>query len=710
MASTDKTQLQQKAYPSAFEQVSLSLSSEGAFGSSAGLPRARDVAAKSAAVVDSNSEYVAHSSGTSVAEGSAKIHGAENLGETAGGAAELPSASLDAFGSSLPAIDLSRVKDPGLRDYLLNHKPDSTGENTPDAFGAAHDMPVAATTEDISPFGPAATQQSEPTPLTTAIPLATTTLLVSGTGMQQASYPSVAPATAGIPQVKSAPKSPSKVRSTLKSFVQPDKSLTKPVRGLERISQRQFAMSSRKHRERYVREKEEAREVLNFTLRLSETMFHYGADAMDVDSAIVAVCAAYGLDEVEVDITNQSVIINYVSDIDGLVDSNGHARGDSFERFSHTVVRVVRSWSENYAALADVYKLIHDITEKGLSREDADRKLNRINNAKKLYSPMTVMIANIAAAGTLTIGIGGSWRAGLVSSLLFLCVYFMDQMLSKLNMPSFFHMAASAGLITFAAIYLGDSDSFLTQLGIPVSAPHIVAAGLIMLLPTFKLVSAVQDAINGFPLTAAGRFVSTAMSFLGLVVGLASGVAALSFMGATPLDISQSKFDTPEMVTNIVFMTLASLSIAVTTQTRKRTLGWIVLVTVTSMLIYHGFTAVFGAGSGRGNTAIAALVIGLLSTLLAHRFHAPQAIFSIPSLTFLLPGLSIFRGLYSFTVEADSVMGVPGMVTALAIILSMASGVVLGGYIMQYLIQRFAPQQSATTDNLTQAIPQVMDR
>lgn len=44
------------------------------------------------------------------------------------------------------------------------------------------------------------------------------------------------------------------------------------------------------------REKEYARDTLNFTLRLAEAMFHYGADAMDVDSAIIGWPLAYGLD------------------------------------------------------------------------------------------------------------------------------------------------------------------------------------------------------------------------------------------------------------------------------------------------------------------------------------------------------------------------------------------------------------------------------
>ena len=57
-------------------------------------------------------------------------------------------------------------------------------------------------------------------------------------------------------------------------------------------------------------------------------------------------------------------------------------------------------------------------------------------------------------------------------------------------------------------------------------------------------------------------------------------------------------------------------------------------------MTYNLYTYLVGVDSGRANTALAALIIGMLSTYVAYRLHAPQAVFSIPALTFLLPGLS----------------------------------------------------------------------
>lgn len=616
------------------------------------------------------------------------------------------STSSSSLGGALPVVSLAQVRDPKLRDTLA-HLGESSRRQVPgqgtaptsSSSTSAFDVVTPATYQVSSAFGPATDlslnhaqphQEKDLTPTTSALSLAPKT-----GGLHKASYPSVAGAhTLAAPLDR--PKRSSRVRSSLKSFVTTDQSLTKPVRGIARLAQRPFNIAAA-HRAQYVREKEEAREVLNFSLRLAETMFHYGADTVDVDSAIVAVCAAYGLEDVEIDITNQSVIINYVSDIDEVDDqtraielTSAGKTPSGKERFSHTVLRVVRSWSENYAALDDIYKLITHITAGGLPRHRAERRLHQINTAKKPYSPMIIMLANILAAFSLVLALGGSLAAGAVGGIVFLAIHFVNSVISHLKMPSFFTMAAGAGVVTFASIYISDDSSIFSRLGFHVSAPHIVAAGLIMLLPTARLVSTVQDALNGFPLTAAGKFVSTGMSFLGIVVGLASAVAVLSALNISELDITETRFVGASLGMSYTFFMVASMAFAVTTQARWRTLLWILLISTSGFWVYQAYTLAFGAGTGRANTAFAALIIGLMSTFLAYRLQAPASIFYVPALTFLLPGLSIFRGLYLFTVEANSSAGVPGMVAAVSIVLSMASGVVLGSYLMQYLIHRYA--------------------
>lgn len=498
----------------------------------------------------------------------------------------------------------------------------------------------------------------------------------------------------------------------LRSFVRTEEAAPAAPRGAQRIAQRQFVPTIRteehERREAFRREKEYARDTLNFTLRLAEAMFHYGADAMDVDSAIIAVSSAYGLDSVEVDITNQSVTINYTSDPDIYMESRIAKRNvNADERFTHTLVRVVRSSTENYEALSEVYGLIYKITRGGMTLEMADLQLNQITHRPKPFPPLVVWLANLACASTLTAALGASFVTALSAAIIFIPVYLLIQWLSSIGIPAFFRMAASAGLMTFLAIWLGSEGSILQRPGEQISAPLVVAAGMIMFLPTPRLVGAVQDAINGFPVTAAGRFVSTGMSFLGLVVGIAAAVSAIGIFNGPTLDIEQLRFDSTTPLVASFFFLIATATFAITLQTKLVKVGWLMFITACGLAAYYSYELLAGPSTGRGPTACAAVVIGALSTYFAYRLHVPQAIFSIPAITFLLPGLSFFRGMYLLTVETDVILGMHNMITAVSIVVAMASGVALGNYTMQYALQRFTKPRNV--EPVDAATPETAD-
>ncbi|MGH1978010.1 threonine/serine exporter family protein [Rothia sp. L_38] len=124
-----------------------------------------------------------------------------------------------------------------------------------------------------------------------------------------------------------------------RSFAQPQQALTVPIRGLARVAQRQVAQVALARYRQRIRQKEETHEILAFALRLAETMFHYGADAADVDTAVVTVCAMYGIHDVEVDITYQSIVINYVSEFDEAAE-----RGQLPEAGGLGVEKLGRPW------------------------------------------------------------------------------------------------------------------------------------------------------------------------------------------------------------------------------------------------------------------------------------------------------------------------------------------------------------------------------
>lgn len=465
-------------------------------------------------------------------------------------------------------------------------------------------------------------------------------------------------------------------RARLRSILQGESAPTAPMRAVERLSVSPFAHLRRFGESTTDRE---ARRTLNFALRLAETMFHYGADALDVENAIVAVCATYGVENLEVDITNQSVTINYIAD-DGADrdDRAPRTREDVLndpETYTHTVMRVVRSWTDNYAGLGETHQLVAQIADGETPRAEAERRLAEINAKPKPYPRWMVSTATVAAIMALIVGIGGGLTGAAVAGAAWILAQAVATRLAVWRIPEFFSQAAQSGIVTVVALLLSGA-------GVDLSPALVIAGGIILMLPTTRMVSTMQDAINGFPVTAAGRLLSTAMAFLGLVVGIAGGVSLAGYLGMPPVDVAQNAFSAVHPVVNTVFMLLATGLLAVTMQAKPQHVLSSVLAGLAGLLVYHSGTWL-GLGV-RLDTAVAAVTTGCVATVLAAWHRVPQLVVAIPALTFLLPGLSIFRGLYTVTVETESYgPGIVGLVNAMATIVALASGVVLGKYLMR---------------------------
>lgn len=513
--------------------------------------------------------------------------------------------------------------------------------------------------------------------------------------LAQASYPSAAPA--GMPaaserQGVAAPRRQG-AAATLRSFAQPQQALTVPIRGIARVAQRQLAQAAAvRHRQR-VQQREQAREILRFALRLAETLFHYGADAADIDAAVITVCSVYGLQDVEVNITHQAITLNYVSEFDDeLVPA---APGEEREKLALTLVRVVRSVSENYRALTQLYDLVHRIGAGGVSRTAAERGLAAINAEKKLYSPATLWGWNLVFAAAFTLGVGGSWRAALVSLVVFSIVNVTLFWVSKLALPNFFTMILSSAVITLLALAISSPEGWLVSHGFYVSAPHVVAAGLMMFLPTFRLVSAVQDALHGFALTAAGKFVVTSTSFIGLMAGIAVALTLVNLFEAASLDVQATVFNPPPVWVSVLGMAVGSAVAAATWQGSMANIGLCLLVSLAGQGAYYGVSLAAGAEAGRLNVLVGAFIVGLASACLAHLLHAPASTYYVPGMMFMLPGLTIFRSAYSLLSGEHPDAGLAGLASAGMTVALMATGIVLGTYLWDAAAQRFRGRKQA---------------
>jgi uncharacterized membrane protein YjjP (DUF1212 family) len=412
-----------------------------------------------------------------------------------------------------------------------------------------------------------------------------------------------------------------------------------------------------------------ARKTIDFALHLAESMFRYGAGALEVETSIIAVTAALGLKHIEVDITNQSVAINYAPK----------------DQTPISLLRVVRSWTNNYAGLAQVHQLVTDVVSGGVGRDEAVRRLDEIIHSSKPYPRWMVTVA-FGVFSAVFVGIlGGGLGASGIAFLSNLLISLLARQLSKRRVPDFFITASCAFVVTFIAL-------LLYQFGVPIEPAIVVVGGILLLLPTGRLVSSVQDAINGFPVTAAGRFLSTVLTFGALVAGIAVALVVGTVTGMKEIEVTDTFPPAYEWWALIILTAVAVLAIGITEQTAWKLLLPTAGVGVVGYLVLWGATA-FGVGD-RFSPALAAVVIGLLGRVVALKMGAPQLVVAVPASLILLPGLTIFRSMYFLTVEESQILdGAGGMLNAAAIVLGVAAGIVLGDTLARPLTRNLASNE-----------------
>lgn len=221
-----------------------------------------------------------------------------------------------------------------------------------------------------------------------------------------------------------------------------------------------------------------------------------------------------------------------------------------------------------------------------------------------------------------------------------------------------------------------------------------------LLLPTVTLISAVQDALTDFPLTAAGRSVSLFTSFAGIIAGIAFGLYVGRLVHLKPIEVivPSGGLDPLTTIVALIASFVVAACGAVGYQASKRTLlsaGMVGLV---------GFVAMVGLSVvGVGNILacfVASTLVGVLVRPAALRRGAPVIVLMIPAIFPLLQGLSIFSSVYKIVEPQENVTLATGLSSLFAAITANAA-IGVGAVLGDYLISRFMARRAKTSQSVS---------
>src|SRR3712207_3111274 len=256
-----------------------------------------------------------------------------------------------------------------------------------------------------------------------------------------------------------------------------------------------------------------AHAALGLALRIGESMLAVGASAADVTATVLRVAAAYGLTNCQVDITFTSITVSY----------------DRENAVPLTAMRTVRTSRLDYTRLQGITGLARAVGAGQLDVEEAHRRLDGVVSAPPTYRRTVHALGWAGVAGSLGFLLGGGWVEALIGALTTALIEQVMRVLNRRSLPSFFQQAAGAALATGVAVVLLASD-------VDVRTSLVVAAGIVVLLAGLSLVGAAEDAISGFPVTAAARAFEVVTLTTGIVVGIA-GVLDVAQRAGIPMDV-----------------------------------------------------------------------------------------------------------------------------------------------------------------------------
>lgn len=410
------------------------------------------------------------------------------------------------------------------------------------------------------------------------------------------------------------------------------------------------------------------RDVLDLVVRVGEALIGTGSPVAETTVELMRLAAGFGVTNLHIDITFISITATIDRSDDPL-----------------TKVRVIDARTADYSRLTELHRMIDDVSTGKLTLIDAQSKFDQIVTAPHPYRRWMVTVALGVMGASIAGLLGGGILVALVAGMASAGIDRVLRFFRNHNLPSIFQQVIGAGFATVVAMILMVVRDMFDLPGHLLSPSIVVGAGMVVLLAGLSLVGAAGDAIQGYPLTAAARSFEVVLNTIGLVAGIGVMLTVASQIGI-PMVLTESMTASTSVWVQAACGGVAAAAWGLASYGRFRTVGLMLAIGAGSTFLRWG---AIDLGLGWESSAfLAATAVGLAAVVVGERTRTPTLVLSIAGITPLLPGLAIYRGMFSL-VEGDHILaGTSELMGAIVIGLALAGGLTLGGYMASPLRRR----------------------
>ncbi|MFI1800796.1 threonine/serine exporter family protein [Streptomyces sp. NPDC020379] len=403
--------------------------------------------------------------------------------------------------------------------------------------------------------------------------------------------------------------------------------------------------------------------VLDLTLRIGELLLAGGEGAEDVEAAMFGVAHAYGLGRCEPTVTFTLLSVSYQP---SLIDD------------PITASRTVRRRGTDYNRLSAVFRLVHEITSRGLTLEEAYRGLAEIRRNRHPYPGWALTAASGLLAGAASMLVGGGALVFLAAAAGAMLGDRLAWLASGRGLPEFYQFVAAAMAPAAMGVTLSATHAH-------VQASAVITGGLFALIPGRALVAGVQDGLTGYYITAAARLLEVGYLIVGIVCGVLVVLYGGVHIGGRTLSPEAALQHQERPLIQIIAAMLLAFSFAVLLQQERNTVLAATLNGGVAWVIYAALADTAKLDPVPA-TAIAAGLVGLFGQLLSRYRYASALPYVTAAIGPLLPGSATYFALLNFAKNEMSA-GISSLTKAAALALAIAIGVNLGSEMARLFIK-----------------------
>ena len=257
--------------------------------------------------------------------------------------------------------------------------------------------------------------------------------------------------------------------------------------------------------------------ALRLTMTIADMLLSMGVSVADVVSMSLDITDRYCKRKVHFDVSSNLIMAS-------------QDRGDEMEPL--TLVRHATPHSPNNMVVQSLQELVRDIAGGDVMLNDAEQRLDEILQQPRKYPYWVTTVGSALISAGVGVLFGAKPLIILIMFLAGAVVAYVLRILVHKRVPLFFAQVFSALFITLIAAGTAlASQQFEVGWLYGLSPRYIIVGGIMMLVAGLAIVSAVQDAIDEFYVTANARLLKVIMMTVGIVAGVLIGLYAARKMG-----------------------------------------------------------------------------------------------------------------------------------------------------------------------------------